>query len=217
MSIIDDLKLAMIPTAWKDEKLYSAIPSETTQTQVFDINEVQAQGGTPATYLQIDTVNEEFTVLAGSDFSYIYLTGNDNKQFRGKEYTVNITYTQNGNTSTVRLYGQNNLQAGDLVDGQNTKTFVMDGHPNGNDVRLRVAVFSNTTDITFSNISIAIKQTENMLEKGEIQKGMIAKVKACQIALKKGVNKVHIISGKTSHSLLLEVFTDKGIGTQVIK
>ncbi|GAH47441.1 unnamed protein product, partial [marine sediment metagenome] len=61
------------------------------------------------------------------------------------------------------------------------------------------------------------KQTENMLEKGEIQKGMIAKVKACQIALRKGVNKVHIISGKTSHSLLLEIFTDKGIGTQVIK
>lgn len=65
--------------------------------------------------------------------------------------------------------------------------------------------------------SLAIKQTENMLEKGEIQKGMIAKVKACQIALRKGVNKVHIISGKTSHSLLLEIFTDKGIGTQVIK
>lgn len=65
--------------------------------------------------------------------------------------------------------------------------------------------------------SLAIKQTENMLEKGEIQKGMIAKVKACQVALRKGVNKVHIISGKTSHSLLLEIFTNKGIGTQVIK
>ncbi len=65
--------------------------------------------------------------------------------------------------------------------------------------------------------SLAIKQTENMLRKGEIQKGMIAKVKACQIALRKGVNKVHIISGKTSHSLLLEIFTNKGIGTQVIK
>ncbi len=64
---------------------------------------------------------------------------------------------------------------------------------------------------------LSIKQTEDMLEKGEIQKGMIAKVKACQIALRKGVNKVHIISGKRSHSLLLEIFTDEGIGTQVIK
>lgn len=65
--------------------------------------------------------------------------------------------------------------------------------------------------------SLTIKQTENMLRQGEIQKGMIAKVEACQIALRKGVNKVHIISGKIPHSLLLEIFTDKGIGTQVVK
>ena len=65
--------------------------------------------------------------------------------------------------------------------------------------------------------SLAIKQTENMLKEGKIQEGMIAKVKACQIALRKGVNKVHIISGKMSHSLLLEIFTDEGIGTQVTK
>lgn len=65
--------------------------------------------------------------------------------------------------------------------------------------------------------SLTIKQTENMLRQGEIQKGMIAKVEACQIALRKGVNKVHIISGEIPHSLLLEIFTDKGIGTQVVK
>ena len=65
--------------------------------------------------------------------------------------------------------------------------------------------------------SLTIKETDSMLKRGEIEKGMIAKVKACQIALRKGVNKVHIVSGKTSHSLLLELFTDKGIGTQVIK
>lgn len=65
--------------------------------------------------------------------------------------------------------------------------------------------------------SLTIKQTENMLRQGEIQRGMIAKVKACQIALRKGVNKVHIISGKIPHSLLLEIFTDKGIGTQVVR
>jgi len=65
--------------------------------------------------------------------------------------------------------------------------------------------------------TLTIEQTEDMLKKGKIQKGMIAKVRACQIALKKGVNKVHIISGKIPHSLLLEIFTDKGIGTQVIR
>ena len=65
--------------------------------------------------------------------------------------------------------------------------------------------------------NLTIEQTEDMLKKGKVQKGMIAKVKACQIALRKGVNKVHIISGKIPRSLLLEIFTDKGIGTQVIK
>jgi len=65
--------------------------------------------------------------------------------------------------------------------------------------------------------NLTIEQTEDMLKKGKVQKGMIAKVKACQIALRKGVNKVHIISGKIPRSLLLEIFTDKGIGTQVIR
>ena len=65
--------------------------------------------------------------------------------------------------------------------------------------------------------TLTIKQTKDMLKKRKVQEGMIAKVKACQIALKRGVNKVHIISGKISHSLLLEVFTDKGIGTQVVR
>jgi len=45
---------------------------------------------------------------------------------------------------------------------------------------------------------------------------MMAKVRACEEALRGGVNKVHIISGKIPHSLLLEIFTDRGIGTQVV-
>jgi len=45
---------------------------------------------------------------------------------------------------------------------------------------------------------------------------MVAKVKACQRALMKGVKKVHIISGRIPRSLLLEIFTDSGIGTQIL-
>lgn len=133
--------------------VYSVLP-EQERYQLFDINAVSSQGGTPATYLQVDAENNQFTVLANADFSYIFVTANDNKLFAGKQYTVNVTYTSNGNTGTVRLYGQNNLQAGDFVEGENTKTFIMDSDQNGNDVRLRFAVFNNTTDVTFSNISI---------------------------------------------------------------
>lgn len=64
--------------------------------------------------------------------------------------------------------------------------------------------------------TVTLNQIGELLRQGKIQKGMIAKVKACQKAVEKGVKKVHIISGKIPHSLLLEIFTDSGIGTQIL-
>jgi len=46
---------------------------------------------------------------------------------------------------------------------------------------------------------------------------MFPKVEACLMALEAGVKKAHIIDGRIPHSLLLEIYTDKGIGTQIIK
>ncbi len=65
--------------------------------------------------------------------------------------------------------------------------------------------------------TITLKQMGDMLAQGKIEKGMIPKVQGCRKALEGGVNKVHIISGKLPHSLLLEIFSDKGIGTEVIR
>ena len=47
--------------------------------------------------------------------------------------------------------------------------------------------------------------------------GMIPKVEACIYALEHGVERTHIIDGRLMHSLLLEVLTDSGIGTMVVK
>ncbi len=55
-----------------------------------------------------------------------------------------------------------------------------------------------------------------MMEDGRINSGMIPKVKACFKALESGVNRTHIIDGRIDHALLLEIFTDKGIGTMVV-
>lgn len=55
-----------------------------------------------------------------------------------------------------------------------------------------------------------------MIEDGKINSGMIPKVGACLKALDCGVSRTHIIDGRLEHSLLLEIFTDKGIGTMVI-
>lgn len=66
-----------------------------------------------------------------------------------------------------------------------------------------------------SHINIA--EIEELMEKKIISGGMIPKVKACMRALEKGVKKIHIINGAIPHGLLLEIFTDKGVGTEIVK
>jgi acetylglutamate kinase len=56
-----------------------------------------------------------------------------------------------------------------------------------------------------------------LIKKGIIGAGMIPKVKACISAIEGGVKKAHIINGSLPHALLLEIFTDKGIGTEIIR
>ncbi|MGM9572064.1 MAG: acetylglutamate kinase [bacterium] len=61
------------------------------------------------------------------------------------------------------------------------------------------------------------KQAELMIAKGQIAGGMIPKVESCLTAVSGGVKKAHIIDGRMDHSLLLEIFTHQGIGTQVLE
>ncbi|MHC4552475.1 MAG: acetylglutamate kinase [Planctomycetota bacterium] len=56
-----------------------------------------------------------------------------------------------------------------------------------------------------------------MVADGTISSGMMPKVESCLTALDGGVGKAHIIDGRIPHSLLLEIYTDKGIGTQIVK
>ena len=65
--------------------------------------------------------------------------------------------------------------------------------------------------------TLSMKETQMLMDKNIIQGGMIPKVKACIKALNGGVSKTHIIDGRIPHSLLLEIFTDKGIGTEILK
>jgi acetylglutamate kinase len=56
-----------------------------------------------------------------------------------------------------------------------------------------------------------------MIDEGIITDAMFPKVEACLTALDAGVKKAHIIDGRIAHSLLLEIYTAKGIGTEIIK
>jgi acetylglutamate kinase len=55
-----------------------------------------------------------------------------------------------------------------------------------------------------------------LINKGVIESGMIPKVEACLETLAKGVKKIHIIDGRLRHSLLLEIYTNRGIGTEIV-
>jgi len=59
-------------------------------------------------------------------------------------------------------------------------------------------------------------EIQDLIDRGVIDRGMLPKVQACLEALDAGVPKAHIIDGRIPHSLLLEIFTDRGIGTQIL-
>ena len=65
--------------------------------------------------------------------------------------------------------------------------------------------------------TIRIREVDQLIEEGFIAGGMLPKVEACTTALMGGVYKTHIIDGRIPHSLLLEVFTEGGIGTEIIR
>src|SRR3954466_14463348 len=59
-------------------------------------------------------------------------------------------------------------------------------------------------------------QIDEMVKSGVISSGMLPKVEACVTALKGGVTKTHIIDGRIPHALLLEIYTESGIGTEIV-
>jgi acetylglutamate kinase len=65
--------------------------------------------------------------------------------------------------------------------------------------------------------TLDVKQAKELISQKVISSGMIPKVNCCLDALKDGVSKTHIINGTVEHAILLEIFTDVGIGTQICK
>lgn len=61
------------------------------------------------------------------------------------------------------------------------------------------------------------KRVKSLIVRGIVSGGMLPKVEASLRALKEGVKKVHIIDGRVPHALLLEIFTKKGLGTEIVK
>lgn len=64
--------------------------------------------------------------------------------------------------------------------------------------------------------SLKVDEVQTLIDKKVVTAGMIPKVKCCMTALRGGVKKAHIVDGRIPHALLLEIFTDQGIGTEMV-
>jgi acetylglutamate kinase len=65
--------------------------------------------------------------------------------------------------------------------------------------------------------TLSFEKAHELILKGSIDGGMIPKVRSCIKALSGGAKKTHIIDGRAEHSILMELFSDKGVGTEVVK
>ncbi|MGK7956056.1 MAG: acetylglutamate kinase, partial [Crocosphaera sp.] len=61
-----------------------------------------------------------------------------------------------------------------------------------------------------------IKQARDLIDQGIVAGGMIPKVNCCVRSLAQGVRAAHIIDGRIPHAILLEIFTDRGIGSMIV-
>lgn len=78
-------------------------------------------------------------------------------------------------------------------------------------------IMRNADDPSSFLSTLTIKEAEGLINNKVIQQGMIPKVRACIDSLNKGVKKTHIIDARIPHGLLLEIFTDQGVGTEIVE
>lgn len=77
-------------------------------------------------------------------------------------------------------------------------------------------VYRDLSDKTSLMSVLGSAEAASLIGSGNIEKGMIPKVEACILALQGGVEKAHIIDGTIPHALLIEMFTDEGMGTMIV-
>jgi acetylglutamate kinase len=78
-------------------------------------------------------------------------------------------------------------------------------------------IMRNSDDAASFLSTLTAAEAKGLIAERVIQQGMIPKVNACIAALEAGVKKTHIIDARIPHGLLLEIFTDKGVGTEIIR
>ncbi|MDF1557197.1 MAG: acetylglutamate kinase [ANME-2 cluster archaeon] len=114
-----------------------------------------------------------------------------------------IAVDEQGNSLNINA----DTVAGDIATAMRAKKLILMTDVPG--------VLQDPTDKSSRISRIKLGEIEDMIGDGTIAGGMIPKVRSAANAVEKGVEKVHIIDGSKSHSILLELFTDHGIGTMI--
>ncbi len=85
----------------------------------------------------------------------------------------------------------------------------------------KLTILTNVNSVLDANgqrvAHLTTVEAETLIENGTIHTGMIPKVRACIEAAAAGVRKAHLLNGMVPRALLIEIFTDKGIGTEIVK
>ena len=77
-------------------------------------------------------------------------------------------------------------------------------------------VYRDPADKSSLISELTVEQMKELLASGQVGGGMLPKLQNCLDAILHGVSRVHIMDGRIAHCLLLEIFTDKGIGTAIL-
>jgi acetylglutamate kinase len=109
----------------------------------------------------------------------------------------------------VRLNCNADTAAGQVAAALKAEKLVMVSDTHG--------IRRDTNDPNSVAEALSEEQIRAMIADGTISAGMLPKVEACLMALAAGVNRTHIIDGRFHHSLLLEIFSDRGVGTLIQK
>ena len=78
-------------------------------------------------------------------------------------------------------------------------------------------VYKDTKDPESLISKLFVKEAKELIDNGNVGGGMIPKLQNCIDAIEQGVSRVHILDGRIKHCLLLEIFTNKGIGTAILR
>lgn len=78
-------------------------------------------------------------------------------------------------------------------------------------------IYSDYRDESSFISTLSFETAQELIIRGKIDGGMIPKVRACITALSGGAKKTHIVDGRAEHTILMEIFSDDGVGTEVVK